>query len=673
MSIKGHISKRGEVVGAVAFALALLSCTVVPATSTAAGYEDAMQWLRSQQEQGQRFDVTIDQGSERSAAGVVTGEVAEIADLAGDRVAASWVSFNGPHGDEYVGPVSGEWGNLAKPSDYRVAVFSESDVPYLQGVYPLDPEGSWESGEDIAHEGRKIAKLVKVSNEEVVAISGGGHTKIAGVEVRLFLRTDVDYLQQSVPLYSDGSWASDGPIGAGQTIARLVKSSSSRTINTSEWLSSIPYKGLIRSFWVPQDDADYGYEGTAPSAYQPGYRIEQRSWIYDDALASLAFTQAGEPLRAEAILERLQDWQAPDGSLPFSFDVYVGQVAESYRRSGALAWVGTAAVEYERATSDTQFRSLAIGIADYLLSLQASKRNSFDVDDPRYGSVLGGVGWYDEGYVYHDEPVAWASTEHNIDAYFFLRDLSALIGSREYRNAATLVKQSLLTNHWNSGQQRFNQGVSSTGADTAKALDLGTWGGLFLDAIGETEKAESSLEFAEQFRVNNTSIDISLYPDSYNLSYSSPGPISGYRPYLEGEGYEGAPAVVWAEGTWGAILLKERLGLEVGADLESMSLIQEADPRGGFVQVTEGRRPLPYEFHVWPAVAGTAWAAIVLGDDSVLWRDDAPTEEASNMADLEQFAPVLRYDTVAELPRRLSSHGHRQLRLLRTRRSQHVE
>jgi hypothetical protein len=608
-----------------------------------------MQWLRGQQEQGQRFDVSIDQGFNRPA-GVVTGKVSEPANLDGTRVAIPWVAFEGSHGDAYSGPVHGKWGNVGKPGDFRVAVLSESDAAYLQGVYPLETDGTWESGEEIARPGRKVAKLVRVSDEGTVAISGGGQTKIEGLEIRLYLRTDVDYLQETVPLHADGTWTSLDRIPGGQTIARLV-SFSGRTINTSEWPTALPFEGLVRSFWIPQDDPDYGYgsfrdpqapdyefEGIAPSAYQPGYRLEQRSWIYDDALAALAFVQDGEPQRAASILERLREWQAPDGSLPFSLDVYVGQVAENYRRSGALAWVGTAAVEYERATGDAQYRPLATGIANFLLELQVK-----EPDDPRYGSVLGGAGWYDGDYVFHDGPVDWASTEHNIDAYFFLRDLGLLAGNHRYGEAAILVRQSLLTNHWNPTEGRFNQGVSSGGPDTAKALDLGTWGGLFLLAVGEKAKAESSLAFAEQFRVNNTSIVQSWIADSYNLAYTAPGPISGYRPYLEGVGYDGAPAVVWAEGTWGAILLKERLGLDATADVASMRRMQEADPRGGFVQVTRGARPLPYEFHVWPAVAGTAWAAIVEGDDNILWRPDPPVSKPENAALLQKHAPVLRY------------------------------
>lgn len=38
--------------------------------------------------------------------------------------------------------------------------------------------------------------------------------------------------------------------------------------------------------------------------------------------------------------------------------------------------------------------------------------------------------------------------------------------------------------------------------------------------------------------------------------------------------------------------------------------------------MTQGYRPPPFEYHAWPAVAGTAWAVIVLRDDGGFWAGD---------------------------------------------------
>jgi len=84
-------------------------------------------------------------------------------------------------------------------------------------------------------------------------------------------------------------------------------------------------------------------------------------------------------------------------------------------------------------------------------------------------------------------------------------------------------------------------------------------------------------------------------------------------------GVEAAPHVVWAEGTWGALLLRARLGEDVSADVASMRALQQVDPAGGYLQVTRGKRSAPFEYHAWPSVAGTAWAVIVQRDPTGFW------------------------------------------------------
>ncbi len=450
----------------------------------------------------------------------------------------------------------------------------------------------------------------------VVATSESPAPPVPGVEVHVFSRTDIDNLQDVVALGRDGTFST--PLARrGEKIARLIRASDGRVLNSSEWSGAAGFRGLPRSLFIPRDDPDYGYPGDATR--RSGYRLEQRSFAYDAALAALVFTQAEDFSRAQEILRRLSELQQADGSLSFSYDVFLGDVADRYVRSGALAWVGTAAVEYERATGDQAYRPLAEGIARYLLGKQVTEANGYERSDPRYGSVLGGEGRYLADYEYVPEAIAWASTEHNIDAYFFLRDLGYVTKASEYAAAADLVKQSLLTNHWNAALGRFDQGVG----DPARALDLVSWGGLFLRAVGEADKARQQLTLLSEFRVEETGVETSGDPESYNQTYRADGPIGGYKPYAESPGtYDAPPQTVWAEGTWGAILLKLRLGDDARADIEGMLRLQSADPRGGFLQVTRGRRALPYELHAWPTVGATAWAAIVLGGSEILWRSD---------------------------------------------------
>lgn len=363
------------------------------------------------------------------------------------------------------------------------------------------------------------------------------------VAVEVLVHTDVDYPMQTVPVAADGTFATTVDVHPGEKIARLVNTTTGRVLASTQWPA--PEAGLVRSFRLEQDDPLYGAEGD-------GGRTEWRSWLYDDAVAALAFTYGGRPAAARAILQRLAVLQAADGSFGFAFDAWRGLEVSGLRRTGAVAWAGYATLEYGRVTGDHAFDDLAIDLGDWVLGRQLPS-----------GSVDGGP------------DVGWVSTEHNVDAYFLLRDLGQLTGAARFADGAEAVKASLLANHWNPVQERFNQGIG----DDGHALDLGSWGGLFLLAVGETAKARRSDDYADLFRVTD-------------------GAHAGHRPY-----FHVAPTV-WAEGSWGAILLRQRLGEDVTGDLAAMGALQQAD--GGFPQVTTAVPDMP----TWAAVAGTGWAVI---------------------------------------------------------------
>lgn len=53
-----------------------------------------------------------------------------------------------------------------------------------------------------------------------------------------------------------------------------------------------------------------------------------------------------------------------------------------------------------------------------------------------------------------------------------------------------------------------------------------------------------------------------------------------------------------------------------------MCEMQEADPKGGLVYMNRSYIPYPYEFHVWPSVAGTAWLYFTMVAPELLWAAD---------------------------------------------------
>ena len=592
------------------------AATVTTANGMASSRAAATSWVAARQEVALARQTTFSTPYPGGHVGPVSGAVTGAATLPGERRDLPWIAFGAAYDDAYVGPVSGTTGFVA-PGGHRVEVFSRprsaGEPEYWQGSFPLQADGSWTSGEAVARAGAKIAHVVRTSDGARIATSGGQRTGIAGVRVAVYVRTAAAAAAERAtsPLSSEGAWSVpwvDVP-ASGEVIARLVDSATGEILSTSE-RSGTP--GLLRSFTIPLDDPARGTGGQA---------LQDRSWIYDDAVGVLALTAAGQLTRAEAVLGALAPLQQADGSLRFSYDVPTGEPVGGYTRTGASAWVGTAALAYELRSGSTAYRAFATRLADNLLTLQVTTANGFATSDPRYGSLLGGVGYYDANGQFVPTPVQWASTEHNIDAYFFLRDLGYATGEPRFASAAQLVKTSLLTHHWNSAQGRFDQGVG----DTAEALDLGSWGGLFLLAVGEDAKATQSATWMERFRLTGAQIVRSTNPDSYNTTYASPGPIAGYKPY--GAGYADPPATVWAEGTWGAVLFKMRRGQDVTTDLQSLQRLQAADPEGGFVQATAGRSASPYEFHVWPAVAGTGWAALVAHDANLLWKRDRWNED----------------------------------------------
>jgi uncharacterized repeat protein (TIGR01451 family) len=202
----------------------------------------------------------------------------------------------------------------------------------------------------------------------------------------------------------------------------------------------------------------------------------------------------------------------------------------------------------------------------------------------------------------------WFSTEHNIDAYFFLRDIGLLKGNATYLEAARRIKQSLLTNHWNPSYGCFQQGID----DTAKALDAASWGALFLLSIGQPAKAESCVAFIEANFPTTAACTIG--GDSKT--------ISGYKPDVNTD-------AVWSEGSLGVAKVYERLGNQAKYDEIITETRKMQVPNGGIVYVC----PPASESHDWESVAGTAWMVILQSDqDPDFWNPYAAlsvTKQAS--------------------------------------------
>lgn len=548
-----------------------------------------LNWLKKQQ-MAPTYDIKIsfDESYEEKYQGEVTGAV----DLS--LLDSKWVES--PEVKilrNKSGLVGGTWSNVKDYENYRIYLYDQSDIEYYIKDVPLRSDGTWTADNVKVYGNLKVylmskdMRIVAVADEPALMVDENH-------QIWLYATSDIPYLQGVVQLRSDGTFASQPIPGFGENlniigyyptvhnglkVARLVETSDESVVSTTE----VPKYQLIRSFEVPEDDP-FRYNG-----------IDRRSWIYDDALAVIAFSMAGEQEQASQILASLKALQGKDGSLEFAYDVYLGNLNAS-KRTGAIAWVGYATVYYEKTFGDRRYRPMAEKIASYMLQLQSKTMGSFK----------GGP------------DVSWYSTEHNIDAYFFMRDLYEITGNETYKASALAVRQALLTQHWSESNGYFYQGIG----DPALALDASSWGGIFSLAIGDDAKAASAMAKTDMFYVSNQVMPRSFDNETYNTSFVSNEMMSGYKPYSADEFYPNAPEIIWTEGTWGVISLSQRLNKNTDELLKTMFDIQSAHPEGAIVYANKGYSPYPYQFHVWPAVAGTAWGYMTLSDNN-FWTADS--------------------------------------------------
>jgi hypothetical protein len=336
---------------------------------------------------------------------------------------------------------------------------------------------------------------------------------------------------------------------------------------------------------------------------------------YDSALIVLVFIREGSREEAAAVLEGLAALQRPDGSFPFSFTLPRPDPQIAYVRSGAVAWVGYAAAEYldsdRRGPARDRALALARGAASYLLGRQVSQPG-----DPRDGLVRGGEGTYryeldSRGHLVEKlfaEDIAWASVEHNVDAFFFLRALARVTGEERYAGAAARISAGL-ARAWNGARGQLARGVDAKGPDEVLALDCASWGSVFLGAAGDRDRAETAFSVAD-----------AAFGSRDRRSAGRGHRFQRRGPLVEGElllrvlGPK-LPArdwseldAVWPEGSAGVALAAWRTGRVERA----RTILDQLEP----LRTADGSLPtstvdIPFVFDTKPSIAGTAWVELV--------------------------------------------------------------
>ncbi len=376
-------------------------------------------------------------------------------------------------------------------------------------------------------------------------------------------------------------------------------------------------RNLILSYELSKDAKAYRY-------------IFSKSSLYDNALAVVAFTIEHQFETASKIIDAIMRMGGEDGDLFFTFNTHNSWPNSKDRegaiiRSGASAWAGYSIVFYLRAMllSDPEAIAKSSELNGYLkyaelIADNMMQRGLYDQRDPRYGLITGGNGSYrlhvneklnlvEERFVPGE--VLWSSIEHNIDMYFFLRDLGGISNNVKYSSTAETMAKSLLEKGWNMKFGQFNRGQRLDGPDKVRALDCASWGTFLLLATGEKAKALTALSAAEQYR-----------------SITDRG--FGYKPYIDKPIYENRKVnkfyfpskpeknwndidMMWTEGSLGVSLANIRFKNKDKAKDIIKEVLKYRSDSGG---IAYSSVHIAHEFSMAASVAPSAWLIINLGE-----------------------------------------------------------
>ncbi len=312
-----------------------------------------------------------------------------------------------------------------------------------------------------------------------------------------------------------------------------------------------------------------------------------QSYIYDQALAIIAFSKAGERETARKLLKGLASVQLEDGSLYFSYNLDGSSPypAEGDRRyAGAISWVALAATHYQAEFGSKEFVTFNLKLLQWLRSeIKPFTINGTYHEAVRFGPTDVSVSPWNE-----KETVA---LEHNLDAYSAYTHFAKLNPDYEWKMEIASIRKFILA-MWDKSRSHFWSGANlETGKINKEELylDNQTWSLLALDfdSLKEIDAHEALSINCEQLYVEHEGI--SGFIDSKPTN--SPGK------------YE----FVWSEGTLGQVMAMEKTGIECGLKkakelLSSVKKMKKAD--GGIGYATTTTNP---DFTTSSSVAGTAW------------------------------------------------------------------
>lgn len=318
------------------------------------------------------------------------------------------------------------------------------------------------------------------------------------------------------------------------------------------------------------------------------FESHSQSYIYDQALAIIAFVNESDQKKSRKLLQAMKSLQMPDGALYFSYymDGKSPYPIEGDKRiAGAMAWVALSAVHYQHKFKDKEFVDFNHKLLTYLHSQilpieingKSMKALSFAPSDVKNTPF--------------EEPDV-AALEHNLDAYAAFYHYTRLNPGTDWSKEVQHLKTFILS-MWDPKSSHFWSGASfRTGAINKSELylDNQTWSLLALDkdALKEIAYSDALKMNCEKFLVKHEGID--GFYDS--------------KPTRRPANHE----FVWSEGTLGQVLAMKRLNENTCKDKTSEDFISSIkkmkQPDGGIAYATPSKNT---DFTTSSSVAGTAW------------------------------------------------------------------
>jgi hypothetical protein len=312
--------------------------------------------------------------------------------------------------------------------------------------------------------------------------------------------------------------------------------------NAYRWLLSQQVNaGLVDSY---EDDNDIGY-------------------VYDQAIAVIAFIAKDDLVRARQVLDTLKALQHADGYWHTAYYCSSHRVQEHDRHVGPVLWVALTVVHYERASGDDKtYRAMAIKAIDWCMTLQQAD-----------GGING-------GYDRNGDCLSWCSTEHNEDAYAALRCFGR-------NDQAAVVKHYLDTHVWDNDAQRFLCGRN----DRADPMDVNSWGVAALGASGTHDYAAS--------------LDYVLRHHRCTQSGNAGGKLIA----VDGFDFDSNQNDIWFEGQGEMAVAFKTVGRVAEADyfIDEIIKMQDADGGTGVRYSLNGTHNGYWQMKSDKSVSGSAW------------------------------------------------------------------